>query len=684
MVKRPALYLPSLRRAAQSAPIAFLGAGCLAVLTAYGAVNLIETVSGRSVKTMLLSEGITWADVTTDGLQVHLVGTAPNEAARYRVVNLVASSVDSARVRDDLDVAAVQAVEAPRFSLEILRNDDGIQIIGLLPSAEQETALTTLAKDLAQATPLSEMIETAASPATPGWEAALAFGTKAFEMLPRSKISISENRVEITAISTSASEKRIFDEDLAAAIPQGLITTIDVSAPRPVITPFTLRYVKDAQGQRFDACAADTEVAQDVIISAAQDAGSLGADCIIGLGVPSPSWAQAAKAGIFAVSQLVSGTITFKDADVTLQAGSDVSQADFDRIVGDLQAALPQVFSLNATLEPRAEGRSEGPAEFTAALDQKTRRVEMRGRLTDEILRLAVDNFAKAEFGSDNVYQATVLDPNLPEGWPVRVMAGLQALAQLQGGSLTARADMVSVKGVTGSTAVKARISQILSDKLGQGQAFRVDVTYDKALDPIASLPTPKECIDKVAKVLASKKIIFPPSSSDIDADADQVMDALAKALKGCAAVKIEIGGHTDGQGSEGGNLSLSQARADAILLALRMRQVDVSGFTAKGYGEQQPLGDNETDAGREANRRIEFKLATAVAAAAPIAKTTDAADAKLAESAAESAGEAAANLNAPTDAATGDLSGDATIDDAPSVAPKTITLKPKKRPAKP
>lgn len=663
MVKRPAFYLPSLRKAALSAPIAFIGAAGLAVLTAYGAAVLIETVSARAVKSQLLSEGITWADVTTDGLQVHLIGTAPNEAARYRVVNLVGSQVDSARVRDDLQVAAVKAIDAPRFSLEILRNDDGIQIIGLLPSADQETALTSLAKDLANETPFSEMIETAAYPASAGWEAALTFGTKAFEMLPRSKISISDNRVEITAISTSASEKRNFDAELTAAIPQGLITTINVSAPRPVITPFTLRYVKDAAGQRFDACAADTEAARDQILAAAQEAGAMGADCTVGLGVPTPSWAQAAKAGIVAVAQLASGTITFKDADVTLQAGSDVSQADFDRIVGDLEAGLPQVFSLNATLEPRAEGRSEGPAEFTAALDQKTGRVEMRGRVTDEVLRLAVDNFAKAEFGSANVYQATVLDPNLPDGWPVRVMAGLQALAELDGGTLTAQGDIVAIKGVTGSTAARARISQILSDKLGQGQAFRVDVTYDEALDPIASLPTPQECIDQVSKVLAANKIVFPPSSSDIDSAAVKVMDDLAKALKDCAAIKVEIGGHTDGQGSEGGNLSLSQARADAVLAALRARNVDVSGFTAKGYGETQPLGDNETDAGREANRRIEFKLAAQ--RAAPVASGPADAPAPLASS------EAAPKPEGSADA-------------TPSIAPKTATLTPKQRPAKP
>lgn len=645
MVRRPVLYLPSLRQAALSAPIAFIGAGLLSLLTAYGAALLIENLSARVVKSRLLTEGITWADVYADGLQVHLIGTAPNEADRYRVVNLIGAEVDSARIRDDLEVTAVKAIEPPKFSLEILRNDDGIQIIGLLPSTEQETALIAKATDLAQSAPLTEMIETAAYPASPEWQAALDFGTKAFAMLPRSKISISAQRVAITAIATSASEKRAFDADLLAMVPQGLVTAIDVSAPRPVITPFTLRFVKDAAGLRFDACAADTEIAKKAILAAAVAAGAKDPSCIIGLGVPSPSWSVAARAGMAAVAALASGTITFKDADVTLQGGSDVAQGDFDRVVGDLEAALPKVFSLNATLEPSAAGRVEGPAEFTASLDQKTGRLEMRGRVTDEMLRGAVDSFAKAEFGSANVYQATVLDPNLPDGWPVRILSGLQALSELQGGSLTATAEMVVVTGVTGSTTAKDRISQILSDKLGQGKAFRVDVTYQRALDPIASLPTPQECADRVSAVLSKNKIVFAPDSTKIDSAADKVMDALAKALKDCAAIRMEIGGHTDGQGSDDSNLALSQSRAQAVLFALQERQVNVAGFTAKGYGETVPLGDNETEAGREANRRIEFKLVT------------------LADT--------------PPDPEA------APADDGPSFAPVEKTIAPKTRPAK-
>ena len=56
-------------------------------------------------------------------------------------------------------------------------------------------------------------------------------------------------------------------------------------------------------------------------------------------------------------------------------------------------------------------------------------------------------------------------------------------------------------------------------------------------------------------------------------------------------------------------NQQLSQARADAVLNAIMARRVLTSNLTAKGYGETQPIADNGTEAGREANRRIEFRL---------------------------------------------------------------------------
>ena len=275
-----------------------------------------------------------------------------------------------------------------------------------------------------------------------------------------------------------------------------------------------------------------------------------------------------------------------------------------------------------------------------------------------------MDAFARARFGAEKVYTATRFDEGLPDGWPVRVLAGLEALSILHHGKLTVRADMVDLSGISGRADARARVSQILSDKLGQGQPFKVQVSYDEAFDPFAALPSPQECAADLNATVARQKITFAPGSAELTGSAAATMEALAKILLNCPALKLEIAGHTDAQGSIDGNRALSQARAEAVLLALQGRRVQVGGFVAKGYGEGVPVADNGTEEGREANRRIEFTLLEAPAAPP--------------DSAAE--GTAGTEVGSDTGAETGpDFSGDT----SPSVAPKTATQRPKPRPAR-
>jgi len=67
----------------------------------------------------------------------------------------------------------------------------------------------------------------------------------------------------------------------------------------------------------------------------------------------------------------------------------------------------------------------------------------------------------------------------------------------------------------------------------------------------------------------------------------------------------VKIGGYTDNVGSAASNLALSQERADSVRSQLVSMGVDADRLTAEGYGEEHPVGDNSTDAGRAMNRRI-------------------------------------------------------------------------------
>lgn len=628
---------------------AFAFAACFAWLGAVWAVTLIETRSRQAVASALTESGNTWASVAANGLQLRITGTAPSEAERFRALTTASALIDASRVIDAMDVTEALAIEPPRFSVELLRNGDGISLIGLIPASTDRAAIIATIHDLAAGAKVTDMLETADHPVPPGWDQAVGYGIDALKALPRSKISISAGAVAVTAISDSISDQQRLEADLARAVPGSLRVSLDISAPRPVITPFTTRFLIDAQGARFDACSVDTVETREIIIRAAAAAGlATKADCVIGLGVPSPDWAEAVATGIAGLAELGGGALTFSDADVSLVAGASVTQATFDRVVGDLEARLPDVFSLQAVMPDKtpAAAANDGPPEFTATLSESGQ-VQLRGRLPDELVRNAVDSYARSRFGSETVYTATRLDPNLPDGWPVRVLSALEALAELDHGDIKVQQSLLEVRGVTGNLGASANISRILSENLGTGQDFRIIVSYDKALDPDADLPTPRECIGSIDTLLTQKKITFSPGKAEIDPSAAPTLDGIARVMTRCGTIPIEIGGHTDAQGRDEMNLTLSQLRAEAVLEALRERKVLVAGFTAKGYGETVPIGDNKTFQGREANRRIEFKLLLSETEAARIAAETVAADAAIL-----AATPAAGSGTPPTDAA--------------------------------
>ncbi|RFP90202.1 hypothetical protein DZK27_03535 [Rhodobacteraceae bacterium 63075] len=587
----------------------FVAAAVLSLVTAQFAVRLVEENSYYGVTAALNEEELTWAEVSTNGLQVVLKGTAPSEATRFLAVSTAGTVVDAARVIDEMRVEAQDDLAAPRFSVEILRNDDRLSLIGLIPAGADREALLDRLGEISSEDNVADLLETADYDIPDGWGAALDFGLTALEALPRSKISIDAERVEITAMAESDVQKRDVETRLSRRAPGDLRVAFNISSPRPVITPFSLRFILDDAGARFDSCSADSEEARARILSAAADAGLEGkARCPIGLGVPTPSWGEAADMAIEAVGLMGGGSVTFSDADITLVAPQGTAQRRFDSVVGELENTLPEVFALHAVLPPEPETGNEGPAEFVATLSPEGL-VQMRGRVNDDMVSKTAESFAKARFAGASVDNSARTDETLPSGWPVRVLAGLEALSYLSNGSVRVTAEDISVSGDTGDKAASAEVTKQLSEKLGATGRFSVDVSYLEKLDPIASLFQPDECEARIAEILDTRQITFEPGSDTVDAESLSTVDEIAETLKNCVDVRMEIAGHTDSQGRESMNQALSKSRAVAVLNALRERRILTAGFTAVGYGESDPIADNDTEEGREANRRIEFEL---------------------------------------------------------------------------
>jgi outer membrane protein OmpA-like peptidoglycan-associated protein len=102
--------------------------------------------------------------------------------------------------------------------------------------------------------------------------------------------------------------------------------------------------------------------------------------------------------------------------------------------------------------------------------------------------------------------------------------------------------------------------------------------------------------------------ILFDVNSSKIKPESSGVLNEISKAIKEHAGFKVKIIGHTDSDGSDAGNLALSQKRADAVKQALvKNHGIDESQITTDGKGESSPVADNKTKEGKAANRRVEF-----------------------------------------------------------------------------
>lgn len=589
----------------------FLAAAILSLVAASFAVASVEGSSELGVRRALDTQSMDWAEVQADGLQLFLTGTAPNEAERFRAITVAGTQIDASRVIDRMDVKAAEQIAPPRFSVEILRNEDTLSLIGLIPAATDRLRFVGALERIDGVSEISDLLESADHPAPDGWAESMRFALAALDILPRSKISVEAGTVTINAMADSPEARRDFERRLKSAAPNTVRLQMTISAPRPVITPFTLRFLIDEDGVRFDACSADTEEARVAILKAAADAGLEGqARCTIGLGVPSPDWAEAATTAIAGLNRLGAGSVTFSDADISLVAAQGTDQALFDRVIGELENTLPEVFALHAVLpEPPVETQ-KGPPEFTATLSPEGQ-VQLRGRLNDELTRRATETFAQARFGTSVVYVAARIDEELPKSWPVRVLAALEALSKLSNGAAIVTPESIRVSGNTGSEDARAEIARLLSSKLGEGEDYDIEVTYREALDPVASLPEPEECLAELKQIQEVQKINFEPGSAQIDAASLGAMDDIAEVLKVCGDIRLEIGGYTDSQGREEMNLQLSQARAQAVLNELRMRRVLTASYSARGYGEENPIADNGSEEGREANRRIEFTLMT-------------------------------------------------------------------------
>jgi len=113
----------------------------------------------------------------------------------------------------------------------------------------------------------------------------------------------------------------------------------------------------------------------------------------------------------------------------------------------------------------------------------------------------------------------------------------------------------------------------------------------------------------EIKDIIRLPGVNFETGSDRLLVGTESLVEDAARTLKNHSDLQIEVAGHTDSVGSGDANYGLSARRAKTVRNFLIRYGVDASRMTAVGYGEAQPISDNETAQGRAANRRVELRI---------------------------------------------------------------------------
>lgn len=113
----------------------------------------------------------------------------------------------------------------------------------------------------------------------------------------------------------------------------------------------------------------------------------------------------------------------------------------------------------------------------------------------------------------------------------------------------------------------------------------------------------------KMPKYITLSDLHFETAKSTIKSISYDKLDELAESLINYPEIKLEIIGHTDNLGSEESNQALSQDRTQAVVDYLVAKGVDANRLKSLGVVDYQPIADNNTEEGRQLNRRTEIRF---------------------------------------------------------------------------
>jgi OOP family OmpA-OmpF porin len=319
----------------------------------------------------------------------------------------------------------------------------------------------------------------------------------------------------------------------------------------------------------------------------------------IAAGEPKMDWIGAIKFSLAALAKLGTGTVTLGDKTFAIE-GEAASPDAFAELLDINSRTLPAslVMVKSEVTPPRVS-----PYRFMA--ERGAGQVVLSGYAPSEKDKEAILDMVRGKFGPDQVVDKLVFASGAPQGFTAAIADGLHAVTRLAGGSFEMVDAALKIEGDAYYPAAADQVAGAAEE--GKPADFVVTAEIGTRQDgqPAGS----EHCRDLLTAELQRGRVAFQGAKAEIADDSYGLLDRVAATLVRCPDAKVEVGAHTDSEGSAARNRDLTQARAEAIVDYLVDAGVMRERLTPVGYGETKAIADNNTPAGRAQNRRIEFTV---------------------------------------------------------------------------
>lgn len=225
--------------------------------------------------------------------------------------------------------------------------------------------------------------------------------------------------------------------------------------------------------------------------------------------------------------------------------------------------------------------------------------IVVSGTVADEASKAAVLTRVRELYGAERVIdQLSIGLVSTPANWSGYVQKLIGAnLKLISNGQLKIDGNAVSLRGDVANEVQRQQIASHIASSLNP------TYTVNNGLRVVASEQTVLDA------ALANRIIEFDSGKATLTESGMAILDQMSVALQKLKDRKVELIGHTDNAGSRASNISLSQARAEAVKAYVTGKGINPGSIAVSGEGPDRPVADNRTPEGRARNRRIEFKV---------------------------------------------------------------------------